>query len=145
MSEPEPAARRFPRPLDLLALLGALLLATAAWSFLFRRTDAPRPVDPLLGAVVEARFEADLPWKREFGAPGSVLRIEGILRATVEDAGEEAGKRRLRMRILDRGGQDPYALTDFRWGILRGSTVVLQDPTSMVNAEVLSVAPAKKP
>ena len=147
MSDPEPATRRFPHPVDLLALLGAALVATAAYSWFFRHAEVPRPVDPLLGTVLEVRFDADLPWKREFAPAGTALRVEGVLRATVERAGEDGPptRRTLRVRILDRGGQDPYALTDFRWGIQRGSVVVLQDESSQVNAEVVAVEPAKKP
>jgi hypothetical protein len=149
MSEPEPIPRRFPRAVDLLALLGAALVATAAYSYVFRRTDPPLPVDPLLGTVLEVRFDADLPWKRAFAPAGSAVRVDGLLRAVVErsdpaDGGRPAW-RALRVRILDRGGQDPYVLTDFRYGILRGSTVAIQDETSMVNGEVLAVEPAKKP
>ena len=144
----------FPRPLSLLAVLGAALVATAGWSFLFRRTEPPRPVDPLLGAVLEVRFEADLPWKREFPAAGSTVRVDGILRAAVEavdlpEPGAPA-RRRVRLRVLDRAGQEPWAWREFRWGIVRGSTVALQDEpapggiASLVNGEVVSVE-MKKP
>lgn len=151
MPDPPPPGRRFPHPLDLLALLGAALVATAAFSWLFRRTEVPRPVDPLLGTVLEVRFEADLPWKEGFGRPGSTVRVDGILRARVEgvETATDALRRtrRLRIRVLDREGQDPYALTEFRWGIWRGSTVSLRDEpaagvvVSTVNAEVLAVEP----
>ena len=148
MSDPEPP-RRFPRALDLLALLGAALVATAATFHFFGGPAAPLPVDPLLGMTLEVRYDADLPWKTTFAPAGSPVRIEGILRATVERADPpDAGKpawRVLRMKVLDRGGQDPYVLTEFRNGILRGQTVVVQDGTSMVNAEILALEPAKKP
>jgi hypothetical protein len=140
---------------DLLALLGAALTAWAAYSWLFHRTEVPRAVDPLLGSALEVRFDADLPWKESFAPAGSTVLVDGLLRSRVEEAGPAEGgppaRRRLRIRVLAREGQDPVTMTDFRWGVWRGSVVALQDEggpggvVSTVNAEVIAVEPARKP
>ncbi len=152
---PEPARRRFPHPVDLLALLGAALVAGAAYTWLFHRTAAPRPVDPLLGTVLSVRYAMDVPWKESFAPKGSRVLLDGLLRAVVEE--QTYGGvgpppfRYLRVRVLERAEQDPTTMTDFRWGIWRGSVVAVQDEpgpggvVSTISGEVVAVEPARKP
>lgn len=143
-----PARPRRPHLLDLLALAAALAASVVLYAVLFRRTEVPRPIDPLLGTVVEVDFEADLAWKREFPRAGAKVLLDDLLAADVEavgDAPERPGRRRVRVRVRAREGQDPAAILGFRWGIARGSRISVADPpgegrtVSTVAGEVVSV------
>ncbi len=151
MEEPPPRERALGHPIDWLALVLAAAAAAAAYAFLFRRTEVPRAVDPLLGTVLVVEFVADQPWKRGFPAAGETVLLDEYLLADLlepEPAGEERpGFRRVRLRVRGRESQQAQALTEFRWGVWRGSTVSLRsrgegkELISIVSAEVLSVAP----
>jgi len=155
MEPAEPPARpRRPHLLDALALAAALAASVVLYAVLFRRTEVPRPVDPLLGIVLEVDFEADIAWKREFPKTGTKVLIDELLAADVEavgDAPERPGRRRVRLRVRAREGQEPSAILGFRWGIARGSRVSVADapgegrPVSTVSGEIVSVtAPVGK-
>lgn len=143
-------ARRRPHLLDLLALAAALAASVALYAVLFRRTAPPRPVDPLLGTVIEVDAAADYPWKREFPRAGEQVMLDDLLAADVLEAGDAPDRpatRRIRLRIRDRQGQDPAAILNFRWGISRGSRVSVSGsgadgrPVSTLPCEVVTVTP----
>lgn len=138
---------------DALALLLALAAATIAWAFLFRRREPPpRPVEPILGAVLDVEFAADLPWKQTFPAAGARVVLDEALDAEVLSAGPapsgRAGFRGARLRVACRDEQKPDSLNEFRWGVWRGSRLWMRSredagpPISAVEAEVVAVEPA---
>ncbi len=144
--------RRF-HPVDALALLLILAAAATAWAFLFRRREpSPRPGEPVLGAVLEVEFAADLPWKQSFLAPGARVVLDETLAAKVLAAGPppsgRAGYRGVRLRVGRRDEQKPESLNEFRWGVWRGSRLWIRSaedegrPISTVEAEVVAVEPA---
>jgi len=133
-------------PVDLLVLVLAVVLAVAAWSFLFRRTPVPRPVDPLLGAVVTVEHVPRHDWQRRFPEEGPEVRIEEYLSAEVvggpDRSPDDPTAVRLRLRVHGRDEQRPEGLTLFRTGIRRGSLIRITNLRSEVRAEVVSVEPA---
>lgn len=142
----DPAERKPGRPIhpvDLLVLAAAAALGCVAYAYLFRRSPVPRPVDPLLGKVVEVEFPADRPWKRDFPVVGAPVMIEDYLVSEALEAGPVAGgsegHRRALLRILDRDSQRPETMTLFRTGIYRGTKVRLTSDRQEVVGEVVDV------
>lgn len=130
---------------DAVALVLAAGLAVLAYSYLFRRTPVPRPVDPLLGAEITVKFRPDEPWKQEFPAVGASVSLEEYLEADVTGADTAGGVRTVRLRVRGRDTQKPEALTLFRSGVRRGSELRMNDLTSEVRVEVTDVRPATGP
>ena len=136
---------RLPRihPVDLLVLVLAGVLAVAAYSFLFRNTPVPRPVDNLLGVVITVEHTPKHEWQRRFPEEGPGVRIEEYLSADViggpEPSPTDPAAVRLRLRIHDRDDQRPEGLTLFTSGIRRGSMIRLSNRKSQVVAEVVAV------
>jgi hypothetical protein len=136
-------------PLDALFVLLAIFLAVAAYTFLFERQHVPRPVDPLLGAVLVVEFPVDRTWQADFPAKGGQVLVDGILVCDVVEVvppdpapGNRSLTRTVHLRILNRSGQRPEAMGLFRRGIRRGSRLLVSDRDSELEGEVIEVRPA---
>ena len=134
-------------PLDLLVLLLALFLAAAAYTFLFHRQPVARPVDPLLGKVLVLEFPADREWKLSFPAEGRQVLLEDMLLCDVEKlervgvpTGSAVPVVRVSVRVRERSGQRPDAMTQFRTGIRRGTRLRISDRDNEVEAEIVEAA-----
>jgi hypothetical protein len=127
---------------DLVALVLAASLAVLAYTYLFRRTPVPRPVDPLLGAEISVVFRPDAEWKRAFPAPGASVFLEEYLEADVKSAEDRGDTRVVRLVIRGRDTQKPEALTLFRTGVRRGSVLRMNDLDDEVQVEVVDVTKA---
>jgi hypothetical protein len=131
---------------DVVALVLAAGLAVLAYTYLFRRTPVPRPVDPLLGAEIALEFRPDKPWKETFPLTGKSAYLDEYLEADVLGAETADGVRTVRVRVKGRDAQRPEALTLFRTGVRRGTSLLLSSDGSEVRAEVVDVkAAAEKP
>jgi hypothetical protein len=131
---------------DAVALVLAAALAVLAYSYLFRRTPVPRPVDPLLGAEIVVEFRPDKPWKAAFPKAGATVLLDEYLEADVTGAEDAGGVRTVRLRVRGRDVQKPEALTLFRTGVRRGTSLVLSTEDSEVRVEVVDVKTvAEKP
>ena len=141
---PAPAPRRV-HPIDLLVLAMALGLAALCYAYLFRSTPVGRPAEPYLGMVLAAEFAEDQPWKREFAAEGSTLRVEDGLRGTVIERapapGGGAGRVRVRVRILGAGEQRPDDMLRLKKDLRLGSRVRLCTAQAEVESEIVEVVP----
>lgn len=124
---------------DLAALVLAAGLAALAYAYLFRRSPVPRPVDPLLGAEIDVEFRPDKPWKNAFPETGKSAYLDEYLEADVVGAEAAGDVRAVHLRVKGRDAQKPEALTLFRTGVRRGSSLRLSSEGSEVTVEVVSV------
>jgi hypothetical protein len=124
---------------DLVALVLAIGLAALAYAYLFRRTPVPRPVDPLLGAAIDVEFRPDKPWKQSFPVTGKSAYLDEYLEADVTGAEDTGGVRVVHLRVKGRDTQKPEALTLFRTGVRRGTSLRLSSEGSEVVVEVVDV------
>ena len=124
---------------DLVALVLAIGLAALAYAYLFRRSPVPRPVDPLLGAAIDVEFRPDKPWKNAFPETGKSAYLDEYLEADVTGAENAGGVRVVHLRVKGRDAQKPEALTLFRTGVRRGTSIVLSSEGAEVQAEVVDV------
>ncbi len=127
---------------DLVAVVLAALLAVLAYTYLFRRTPVPRPVDPLLGAEISVVFRPDTEWKRGFPQIGKSVFLEEYLEADVRSAEDRGETRVVRLVVRGRDTQKPEALTLFRTGVRRGSVLRMNDLDNEVQVEVVDVTKA---
>lgn len=154
MSEepPGPPSPRRLHPVDVVVAVALLLVAAAAWNWLFRAAPLPESVDRIVGAELTLEFPLDRDWKRNLLAPGTKVVIENRLTADVTSVGPspERGESTLRVVLVIRGrdGQRPQALTQLRPLLRRGNRVTLRDEhpdpldESEIEAEVVEVRPA---
>ena len=124
---------------DLVALVLAAGLAALAYAYLFRRSPVPRPVDPLLGAAIDVEFRPDKPWKHSFPEIGKSAYLDEYLEADVTGAEDVGGVRVVHLRVKGRDTQKPEALTLFRTGVRRGTSLRLSGDGSEVVVEVVDV------
>jgi hypothetical protein len=125
--------------LDGAALVLAAVAAVVAYTYLFRNAPVPAVVDPILGAEITVEFRADKPWKASFPAEGTLVFLEDYLEADVTGAETNGETRVVRLRVRGRDLQTPDALTAFRSGVRRGTSLRVTDRKDEVRAEVLDV------
>ena len=125
--------------MDAVVLVLAIGLAVLAYTYLFRNSPISHPVDPLLGAEIDLEFRPERPWQREFPAVGKPVYLEQFLQGDVTRAEMRGDVRAVTLKIRDRSTQNPDALTLFRSGVRRGSSLVMNDHANEVRAEVVEV------